>query len=346
MTIGPAPGYAVTSYINGTVVTNLASSTRFCGTQGGTLVLGQEQDAVGGGFNAAQAPNMWWDSLRIHTALLSRTEIAAIAGGGHAGLVFWSHYCFNDPLNFGYDSGLQGKNFQAVGGTSDVGLSQCGNPAPTAAPTTSPTYSPIAAPTDVPTTAAPSTSPTDVPTVSPTFVPTTSPTDIPTVSPTTSPTNPPTTSPTVAPTTSPTFLPTASPTNLPSVSPTNAPSAAPTAAPVDSSASSSSAISPGGSGFLIIILLIIILIAIVVGVVILKKRSGGDAQSKPDVRANFDNPLYDDAKSAPVHDGSFAEFEYNGGDDEGGYMDLPMAEADDTEGYMDVDPQFDKDDDF
>jgi hypothetical protein len=81
---------AVTHYVNGTVSTLGSSSTSWCGVQGGALVLGHDQDSVGGTLDANQAPNIVYDSIRVHNVSLSQSQITAIASGGSPGSAFWS----------------------------------------------------------------------------------------------------------------------------------------------------------------------------------------------------------------------------------------------------------------
>ena len=45
----------ITHYINGTLAPGMTYSTSWCGAQGGSLVLGQDQDVQGGNFNADQS---------------------------------------------------------------------------------------------------------------------------------------------------------------------------------------------------------------------------------------------------------------------------------------------------
>ena len=45
----------------------------------GGLVLAQEQDSVGGGFNSSQALSGSLDEVRFYTRVLTPTEISALA---------------------------------------------------------------------------------------------------------------------------------------------------------------------------------------------------------------------------------------------------------------------------
>ena len=80
----------ITHYIDGIQTTEVQYSTQWCGAQGGSLVIGQDQDSVGGRFNAKQAPDVAFGGLRVHDVSLSQTAIAAIAGGGDPGTDLWS----------------------------------------------------------------------------------------------------------------------------------------------------------------------------------------------------------------------------------------------------------------
>jgi pyruvate/2-oxoglutarate/acetoin dehydrogenase E1 component len=44
-------------------------------------VLGHDQDTVGGGLDATQAPNVRFNRLRVHNVSLTTTQIASIANG-------------------------------------------------------------------------------------------------------------------------------------------------------------------------------------------------------------------------------------------------------------------------
>mmetsp|Transcript_4368 Transcript_4368/g.9256 ORF Transcript_4368/g.9256 Transcript_4368/m.9256 type:complete len:392 (+) Transcript_4368:21-1196(+) len=50
------------------------------GISNGVLVIGQEQDSLGGGFVASQAPGMYLDTVAIYDTAWSANEVAAVAG--------------------------------------------------------------------------------------------------------------------------------------------------------------------------------------------------------------------------------------------------------------------------
>jgi len=126
MTVGPAPYYNVSHFINGNSTTITGYSTNWCGVQGGALAIGHDQDSVGGSLNAAQATNILFDSLRVHDTLLTPDAIAAISGGVSPGDTFYDQWCFSDPDDFGHDSGTAAQHFEIFGGGVGNGLATCG----------------------------------------------------------------------------------------------------------------------------------------------------------------------------------------------------------------------------
>lgn len=89
------------------------------------------QDSHLGRFDANQAPNIIFDSLRIHAAMLTPTQIAAIANGGASPANPWTNYCFSDVSDFGVDVSPRQQNLTVHDSRAAVGLTQCG-PASTA----------------------------------------------------------------------------------------------------------------------------------------------------------------------------------------------------------------------
>ena len=57
--------------------TSTTYTSGFCGGRTGSLVLGQEQDSVGGGFAANQASDCAIDTLAIYDEWWSATTVAA-----------------------------------------------------------------------------------------------------------------------------------------------------------------------------------------------------------------------------------------------------------------------------
>jgi hypothetical protein len=130
MTVAAAPSYAIQHYINGVPNNSPRYSTHWCGAQGGSLVLGQDQDGplgtTAGRFDPNQAPNMMIDSIRVHAAVLTQAQIQAISTGGSPGTTLWDSWCFSNPNMWGYDAGTQRADFVVYGGRPAVGFSSCG----------------------------------------------------------------------------------------------------------------------------------------------------------------------------------------------------------------------------
>jgi hypothetical protein len=57
-----------------------------CTTTYGSLVIGQEQDSVGGGFNAGQAPSIWVDTVSIYNVPWSAVEVSSRSSPSCAGV--------------------------------------------------------------------------------------------------------------------------------------------------------------------------------------------------------------------------------------------------------------------
>jgi len=63
-------------YIDGVSVGVPAGMTPFCGEHTGAIVIGQEQDAYGGGFDPSQASNSHQDAVAVYNRVWSASEIA------------------------------------------------------------------------------------------------------------------------------------------------------------------------------------------------------------------------------------------------------------------------------
>jgi hypothetical protein len=61
-------------YLDGAYINN-APDTNGDLTTGGCLVIGQDQDGVGGGFDASQAYKGYLDDIRIYNTVLSSSQI-------------------------------------------------------------------------------------------------------------------------------------------------------------------------------------------------------------------------------------------------------------------------------
>jgi hypothetical protein len=117
---------AVTHYVDGELTTLPMDQATYCGRSTGSLVLGHDQDNVGGALDANQAPNVVFDAIRVHNVSLTADNITAIKNGASPGDDLYSSWCFSDPSNFGLDSGLTGQNFELFGGGVASGLGNCG----------------------------------------------------------------------------------------------------------------------------------------------------------------------------------------------------------------------------
>lgn len=122
---------SVTAYVDGVANTAIHSSTSWCGTQGGTLYLGQSRNPTGAGFNVGDAPRVAFDSLRVHRVAMTALELLGVASGGAiraAGLTrtaFWDAWCFSNDTSIDFDAGTQRKDLTLVGGSLIDGLKKC-----------------------------------------------------------------------------------------------------------------------------------------------------------------------------------------------------------------------------
>jgi hypothetical protein len=117
----------ITTFLNGAAV-SVNHPGAFCNITGGSLVLGQEQDTVGGGFNGNQAANVVFDSLRVHNTPLTQFVIQSISAGTGPGLAaLRNDWCFTCATQ-GEDTGTEGNTFTISGGTCDTGHTTCPHP--------------------------------------------------------------------------------------------------------------------------------------------------------------------------------------------------------------------------
>lgn len=72
-------------YVDGALIDSRAVFAGALVISPGGLLLGQEQDSVGGGFNPAQAPEVLIDELGVFDRALEASEIQAIFAAGSAG---------------------------------------------------------------------------------------------------------------------------------------------------------------------------------------------------------------------------------------------------------------------
>lgn len=118
---------AITHYINGGQ-RSLAYGTHFCGNTVGSLMIGQDQDIVGGGLDAGQAPQISFDSLRVYKGVLSGPEIAQLKLGQEATCKIrqpWSNWAFTDSTAIGKDSSPKGQDFTVMGEDVVEGVTNC-----------------------------------------------------------------------------------------------------------------------------------------------------------------------------------------------------------------------------
>lgn len=116
--------YRVRHFINGTAASGgaLVGSTTFCGQNGGSLVLGQRQGTVGGGFDPRHAPDVTLDSLRIHREVLSLDQLNRTVHGDVSSAPLWSAFCFTNVDDIGCDSSGQNQSLTTIGGHHASGL--------------------------------------------------------------------------------------------------------------------------------------------------------------------------------------------------------------------------------
>ena len=69
-------GSSMTVYSDGSVASAYVYSN-FCGTYTGTLVVGQEQDAVGGSFDSGQAADMIVDTVAVYNTAWSASDVTS-----------------------------------------------------------------------------------------------------------------------------------------------------------------------------------------------------------------------------------------------------------------------------
>merc|ERR1711920_729228 len=100
-------------------------SSNFCGAQGGSLVLGHDQDNKGGGFDANQAPQVWIDSLRTYQGVLTEQQInnlaskkACIANNNHNNWAFFG-------ADLKKDFGPADQPWDVLTGTAEDGITAC-----------------------------------------------------------------------------------------------------------------------------------------------------------------------------------------------------------------------------
>jgi hypothetical protein len=70
-------GASCTLYLDGVVSTPSTGFTCKCANNEGVLILGQEQDSLGGGFVASQASNTHQDTIAVYSRVWSAGEVAA-----------------------------------------------------------------------------------------------------------------------------------------------------------------------------------------------------------------------------------------------------------------------------
>ena len=73
-----ATGNAATLYIDGVSQGTQGTTLNALSIDVGGLMLGQEQDSVGGGFQSSQAVDGSFDDVRIYTRTLSGVEVLAL----------------------------------------------------------------------------------------------------------------------------------------------------------------------------------------------------------------------------------------------------------------------------
>jgi hypothetical protein len=240
-------------YVNG-VLNNAIRHTAFCGSYTGVLVFGQEQDSLAGGFQAAQAADVYIDTIAVYNRSWSASYISSLGASGKTCVnqydtslhALWVGDNSLDQSGNGYNAAVSA--FETTAGVAGICPDPTATPTVSSLPTIAPTYfeKPTSLPSELPThipTSQPSRIPTPLPTIRPTVslkptpqptpIPTHVPTHTPTLLPSPLPTDSPIPAPTPAPsiTSRPTSTPTPLPTNTPSNLPTLLPSPLPTSAP-------------------------------------------------------------------------------------------------------------------
>jgi hypothetical protein len=67
-----------------------------------------------------------FDAIRVHNESLTVANITSIKNGNSPGDNLYTSWCFNNPSDFGLDSGLSGQNLELFGGGISAGLGNCG----------------------------------------------------------------------------------------------------------------------------------------------------------------------------------------------------------------------------
>merc|ERR1712110_1160037 len=112
---------AITHYIDGVKRDAMKYSPSLCGNGAGSLVLGQDQDNVGGGFDANQAPEVWFDSLHVYNGQLSTSEITQLASKSTClARAAWSNWAFSTASDMGKDYGPNNNAFSIQGSVQVV----------------------------------------------------------------------------------------------------------------------------------------------------------------------------------------------------------------------------------
>jgi hypothetical protein len=111
---------SIAHFVDGSDRTSqLAYAHSWCGAQGGTLVLAQDQDAPGASFDANQAPEISILSLRVHEDMLTTQQITSIAAGTFVAGTLWSDWRFDDASSMGHDWSTGAQHFERHGGSVD-----------------------------------------------------------------------------------------------------------------------------------------------------------------------------------------------------------------------------------
>ena len=64
-------------YVDGALTTTGTTSYPYCGTTTGSLVIGQEQDSYGGGFDIDQTPGMYHGTMAVYERAWDASEVEA-----------------------------------------------------------------------------------------------------------------------------------------------------------------------------------------------------------------------------------------------------------------------------
>ena len=87
---------SITHYVDGANTPGLIYTDSFCGNQGGSMVLGQDQDNVGGGFDGGQAAEVYYASLRVFEGALTESQITTLRQGEGVLNEIVNEWCFGD----------------------------------------------------------------------------------------------------------------------------------------------------------------------------------------------------------------------------------------------------------